>query len=207
MVMSAAFSLEAEANTVTVPELRFGMTVETREAGLAVIAIDDDAPVGTKLRPRDVIVSYRLLGALSRPIPVHSNDQLEDVKKLLNADKPVEIAVLRPNADDDKNPGYDQIVVALRPADLRGKTKTVEYTASVTVAEPPPPEKDPTHTLVDVYYGTDRALEKGQYTGTMDQTDSPVKLGLCRVSVPKDRRPGELPRPSWWPTEIGRAHV
>ena len=201
MVMSAAFSLEAEANTVTVPELRFGMTVETREAGLAVIAIDDDAPVGTKLRPRDVIVSYRLLGALSRPIPVHSNDQLEDVKKLLNADKPVEIAVLRPNADDDKNPGYDQIVVALRPADLRGKTKTVEYTASVTVAEPPPPEKDPTHTLVDVYYGTDRALEKGQYTGTMDQTDSPVKLGLCRVSVPKDRRPGELPRPSWWPTE------
>ena len=187
--------------TVVLPNLKFGMTVAPRDAGLAVVAIDEDAPVGEKLQVGDVIVSYRVLGMLARPTSVRTNDQLEDAKKLLSEDKPVEITLLRPNSNEDPNPRYQQLAIVLQASDfLREK---VERTYSVTVQAPAagPPEDRDTHVLMDVYYATDRRLENGQYSGAMDLSSSPTKLGVCRVSIPKSRDIGSLPRPSWWPTE------
>jgi hypothetical protein len=207
LVSLASWHLTPCCAEVTVPsELKFGMTVEPNAVGLVVLAIDDGVSIADKLRARDVIISHRLLGEFVRPTPVHSNDQLEDVKKLLKADKAVELTVLRPKADDDKNAGYDQVLVVLGPADIyvvrvAPAVRERSYTVTKSVPEIGMPEKEPTHTVVEVFYGTDRTLVGGQYTGQMAPIGSPIKLGVCRVSVPKKRRQGEIPRPNWWPSE------
>jgi len=184
--------------------LTFGMTVENREAGLLVVAIDEGVTIGKKLLVRDLIVSYRLHGAMTRPISVFTNAQLEEIKRLLESDKAVDLTVLRPDATDDKNPSFNQVTIILRASDLRDRSETKtahvvkSYTATTSAGTP---EKEPTHTLVDVFYGTDRSLVDGQYVGKMDSAVPPVKYGVCRVSIPKNRRPGELRRPSWWPLD------
>jgi esterase/lipase superfamily enzyme len=57
--------------------------------------------------------------------------------------------------------------------------------------------------LVDVYYATHRA-RTGQMTpaGMFGGDRAPLSFGVAEVSVPRDRAPGSIPRPSIWTLEF-----
>ena len=50
---------------------------------------------------------------------------------------------------------------------------------------------------VAVYYGTDRKLVGGQYSGERNPANNPLKYGICYVSIPPDHRIGLLEGPRW----------
>jgi esterase/lipase superfamily enzyme len=81
---------------------------------------------------------------------------------------------------------------------------------------PPPPKRPPPHRAspapleshgeVEVFYGTDRALRRDapveERFGPARMTFPGIHLGVCRVSIPRDHRMGEIERPSIWKFEI-----
>ena len=67
-----------------------------------------------------------------------------------------------------------------------------------------PPDRG--YAEVEVFYGTDRALRRDKPVGERFGPDrSPfadLHRGVCKVSVPRDHRMGEIERPSIWKLEV-----
>jgi esterase/lipase superfamily enzyme len=67
-----------------------------------------------------------------------------------------------------------------------------------------PPYDERTAVRIKVYYATDRIpdarADRRHFYGTQDSDT--VSFGTCEVSIPKDRRIGEIPRPSLWRLEF-----
>lgn len=77
-------------------------------------------------------------------------------------------------------------------------------------APSPPPigsgSPDKGYAEVEVFYGTDRALNRskpiGERFGPARSTFAELHRGVCKVSVPRDHRMGEIERPSIWKMEF-----
>jgi esterase/lipase superfamily enzyme len=72
---------------------------------------------------------------------------------------------------------------------------------------PPPPPPEEGYAEIAVFYGTDRALRRSK---PLPERFGPERmtwmgrlhLGVCRVSIPRDHRMGEIERPSIWKLEF-----
>jgi len=64
----------------------------------------------------------------------------------------------------------------------------------------------PNYAQIEVFYATDRALtgstEPEAFFGTERSRPPKLSVGVCRVSVPRDHRMGEIERPSIWKLEF-----
>ncbi len=85
-----------------------------------------------------------------------------------------------------------------------GVVRTVRPTASIA---PPGLNPDKGYAEVEVFYGTDRELRRDkpleERFGPMrmrmqGEDEGLLHLGVCKVSVPRDHRMGEIERPSIW---------
>jgi len=70
----------------------------------------------------------------------------------------------------------------------------------------PPPAEDKGYAEVEVFYGTDRGLRRDK---PIEERFGPARSrwpglhrGVCKVSVPRDHRMGEIERPSIWKLEL-----
>ncbi|HWN42567.1 MAG TPA: alpha/beta hydrolase [Thermoanaerobaculia bacterium] len=70
----------------------------------------------------------------------------------------------------------------------------------------PPPPEDKGYAEVEVFYGTDRALQRNKPVeerfGPARSRWTGLHRGVCKVSVPRDHRMGEIERPSIWKLEV-----
>jgi esterase/lipase superfamily enzyme len=58
------------------------------------------------------------------------------------------------------------------------------------------------YSIVRIFYATDRARSpRGSYTGKRSP-HAELRLGTCDVTIPRDRRMGELESPRWWKFEF-----
>lgn len=97
--------------------------------------------------------------------------------------------------------------------DARGGEVT-SLPAAGPQAEPPPPLEEignggggkKGYAEVEVFYGTDRARQRNRPVeerfGPGRMTSRDLHLGVCKVSVPRDHRMGEIERPSIWKLEF-----
>jgi esterase/lipase superfamily enzyme len=71
---------------------------------------------------------------------------------------------------------------------------------------PPQPPEDKGYAEVEVFYGTDRALQRDKPVeerfGPARSRWTGLHRGVCKVSVPRDHRMGEIERPSIWKLEV-----
>lgn len=73
-------------------------------------------------------------------------------------------------------------------------------------APPPPPPPPQGYAELEVFYGTDRTLRRGkpiaERFGPAKSRWTDLHRGICKVSIPRDHRMGEIERPSIWKLEL-----
>ena len=71
---------------------------------------------------------------------------------------------------------------------------------------PPPASIHPGYAEVEVFYGTDRVLRRDkpikERFGPTKSRWTDLHRGVCKVSIPRDHRMGEIERPSIWKLEL-----
>lgn len=72
--------------------------------------------------------------------------------------------------------------------DLLDLSKSSPLLANTTLAQ--------TNYLVNVYYATDRNKDLTHHYGNSRAYD--ITYGVCKISLPTNRKKGEIPRPHWW---------
>lgn len=109
------------------------------------------------------------------------------------------------HSDDLQRPA--DLVIRLRP-DGQWEIRDEPIPQTAPAPEPRGGEgPDPGYAEIEVFYGTDRALRRNR---PVEERFGPDRmtwlgrphLGVCRVSVPRDHRMGEIERPSIWKLEL-----
>lgn len=114
------------------------------------------------------------------------------------------IASFQHSAVLDRRASRAMLLIECTPEE-GGKVKSIGPREAA--APPPPPlEPDKGFAEVEVFYGTDRALKRN---ASLEERFGPdrmrwtgLHLGVCKVSVPRDHRSGQIERPSIWKLEV-----
>ncbi|MFY7876087.1 MAG: alpha/beta hydrolase, partial [Pirellula sp.] len=204
----------AFAQDTTSPILRFGIEVADDPFGVRIVEIQPTRPISTKLREGDVLVSFVVSDDIQKTrIRIGNVDAIDGLKETIANGRSVEVTVLRPDAEPGK---YRQIVVQIDAIDLlRSPVVMKEMTSSVEVpyctTVPTFAANEGSAVRVSVFYGTDRKLDgNNQYSGDRDREETPLKFGVCQVTIPPDHRYGQLEGPKFWKLEFSadpRKHV
>jgi esterase/lipase superfamily enzyme len=112
----------------------------------------------------------------------------------------------------DPRTSREMLLIRCHP-DRGGEVRSMRPLESEPPPPPPPPADDQPgaradkgYAEVDVFYGTDRAVQRGRPVaeryGPGRMTATSLHLGVCKVSVPRDHRMGEIERPSIWKLEF-----
>ena len=97
-----------------------------------------------------------------------------------------------------------------RAGDFPTNLSETDYAGGPPPPPPPPPVPgqpvqpvSPRFDLIDVYYATHRERTGRQPAAEVYGGDrAPLSFGVAQVSVPRDRSPGSIPRPSIWTFEF-----
>ncbi|MES1245837.1 MAG: alpha/beta hydrolase [Acidobacteriota bacterium] len=123
------------------------------------------------------------------------------------------IATFQHSATLDPGTSRETLEIQCSP-DEGGKVRSLPELPTVFPMPPPvppPPMPPPPASLkgfaeVEVFYGTDRVLRRGapveERFGPTRMSFPGLHLGVCRVSIPRDHRMGEIERPSIWKLEM-----
>ena len=196
------------------PSFRFGIEVADDSFGVRIVEIQPTRPISTKLREGDVLVSFVVSDDAQRTrIRIGNVDAIDGLKETIANGKSVDVTLLRPEAEAGK---YRELVVRIDAIDLlrapvvmKEMTSTVSVPYSTTV--PKLAANQGSAVRVSVFYGTDRKLDgNNQYSGERDREGTPIKFGVCQVTIPPDHRYGQLEGPKFWKLELSadpRKHV
>ncbi|MCO5950524.1 alpha/beta hydrolase [Mucilaginibacter flavidus] len=58
------------------------------------------------------------------------------------------------------------------------------------------------NTVIDVFYATDRKKDASATDNSYSELRGTIKLGMCKVNIPKRKKMGEVPRPQWYKLEF-----
>jgi esterase/lipase superfamily enzyme len=168
--------------------------------------ITDRKPIGAFETARSGILDLRagemvVVSAEAGPIgrPEFDAYIYSDRKILLARDSPDVVS----DRFEWRTPTAQRVYVLARNVGERAGTVLIEVrAASGKIAGTRSGE--PEGAIVNVYYATNRIVttNPNEPYGTEPATDGKIQFGLCRVSIPRDHRLGELEGPSIWKLEF-----
>jgi esterase/lipase superfamily enzyme len=192
------------------------MEIRVGEFGVEVTEMQKSRPVSKLLHKGDILRSYELVRSPGSAARIVSGEDVDRLKNDLSRGEKVLLTILRPN-EHGNSLAYQQLVVTLTAEQLLPITTvdSRQYDHS-TKSDPDSrpyllPDTNNAHAsyasrsvpaLVSVFYATDRALVGSQYSGGRDLSESPLKYGVCTVSLPPIHRPGQHERPLWYKLEF-----
>ncbi|WP_413432270.1 alpha/beta hydrolase [Crateriforma spongiae] len=183
--------------SVTSQQLQFGMDVTVAQGRVLVKSIQSGRPIAKKLRAGDLLFQYEVLDNSPGRMSITSLDDISEIKKLLEKGHSVELTIHRQAGSGPPLEVKTTLVADDLHAILKVETKTVRvpYTAYTDGPVGGGPRADGVFEL-RVYYGTNRSLENGQYTGLRDNQNL-CRYGVCEVTIPPNHTTGNIERPRW----------